>query len=250
MMKWGLKFVATKGKRDGGGGLSAGTANAGAAKSVGIDTTTLNSNSRGELRSSGDEDSEGRAVGEEEDAPIETPPDNANGDNGITVARGNGVRGRAEGNLEDGDKEEADRFLDNNGGAEAAEGNDSAPPFTVANGGQEGEGEDWERDVDDDSRSGGADGRGGAGDGDGGGHQDDVFDDDSQRDGEDADSVVVSKTARNNSFADDPEGHALGDADADDWEGECPLCLVCKGSCRRLFLPVDTVWKRCNKAKA
>jgi len=51
----------------------------------------------------------------------------------------------------------------------------------------------------------------------GGRRQQDVFDEDGDSQ---ADSVQASKTARTKSFADDPEGHALGDADEADWDGE------------------------------
>lgn len=127
--------------------------------------------------------SEGEAEQEDEDSrtPIVTPPD------------ANGVGGA------EGEK-----------GGEEPPADGSAPPFTV-DGSREGaeDGADPKYDVDE-RRDVQAD-RGDRAD-----DQRDVFDDDSQ---EDADSLHASRAARMQSFADDPEGHALGDPDAD-WDGE------------------------------
>lgn len=207
-MKWPLKFPA-KGKKEGpDGGKLAG---------LGVDSFRslggsggggggTGSNNGGALRSN----SGGEGDGETGDSrtPIVTPPD---------AKPEAGVNGEKEGG-------EEEILQPSTEAADIA----SAPPFTVDSTGNGGGGADDIDRVEADDREererrkeeerdwgGMEDSRSEAaaeGEGD---RQDDVFDDDSQ---EDADSLHASKTARIKSFADDPEGHVLGDMDGE-WDG-------------------------------
>ena len=199
-MKWALKFT-TKGKGSGdakksyqgansfrNGGESGGGGQQGGFRSSSDGEGDYGQDNERELEPGVDGSSTSRT-------PIVTPPD-ANG------GGGGGAQPQAPGEKEGGE-------------SAIREGQNSAPQFTVDSAvrrGAPGEGDlDGEWDEMDEGEGGDA----------GVDPQADVFDDDSQ----DADSLNAGKAARMKSFADDPEGHALEDRDAD-WDGKTFLFLL------------------------
>lgn len=210
-MKWSLKPLI-KGKKDGPGlGKSVvGGADSFRSSGAGVGGGGAGGNNGGGVRSI----SQGDVDGEDGESrtPSITPPDASGG-----VA----PDGEKEGAGDEGQQPSAETA-----------GIASAPPFTVdaTENGMGGEGEPDVRDGEygeygegekegDGDWNGVAEGRSEAAADGSGDRQDNVFDDDSQ---EDADSLHASKTARIKSFADDPEGHGLGDIEGE-WEGECAL---------------------------